>query len=224
MGLKSLVFPTEAEPRAKRRALTLCQEHLRKVIDITRKTTQIMDAFVKNDKASIVQLCEEVQKLADMIDDSKRAVAQELAEIGAILLNREDFLRFTYVISEIAELCKGVSLRIFEMMEHKWDVPTNLKKGMVDLSSAVFGAISKLRETVLTLNYGSPNLADRARDVEMAERNVDNLYRKLEINTLESNMKIPAMFLVRDIIQLLEDTADKIEDASDAARILAFAI
>lgn len=183
-----------------------------------------MDAFVKNDKASIVQLCEEVQKLADMIDDSKRAVAQELAEIGAILLNREDFLRFTYVISEIAELCKGVSLRIFEMMEHKWDVPTNLKKGMVDLSSAVFGAISKLRETVLTLNYGSPNLADRARDVEMAERNVDNLYRKLEINTLESNMKIPAMFLVRDIIQLLEDTADKIEDASDAARILAFAI
>jgi len=29
---------------------------------------------------------------------------------------------------------------------------------------------------------------------------------------------------MRDIIQLLEDTADKIEDASDAARILAFAL
>jgi len=29
---------------------------------------------------------------------------------------------------------------------------------------------------------------------------------------------------MRDIIQLLEDTADKIEDAADATRILSFAI
>ena len=219
-----MVFPTEAEPRAKRRALTLCQEHLRKVIDITRKTTQIIDSYVSNDKSSVKQLYADVLILGDAVDDSKRSVAQELAEIGAILLNREDYLRFTDVTSEIGDLCKGISFRILEMMEHRWEVAADLKKGIAELSGAVFDAISKLRETILTLNYGSPKIAERARDVEIAERTVDNLYRTLEIKTLESNLKINSMLLVRDIIQLLEDTADKIEDAADAARTLAFVI
>jgi len=35
---------------------------------------------------------------------------------------------------------------------------------------------------------------------------------------------VPKMLLIRDIIGLLEDTADKIEDASDAVRILSLAL
>ena len=189
-----------------------------------RKTTQLMDAFMRNDGPSLKQLHGEVQELGDGVDDSKRAVAQELVEVGAILLNREDFLRFTDVTSEIADFCKGIAFRISEMMEREWDVPAHLKKGMVDLASAVFEAVSRLRDTFLMLNYGSPKVLEKARDVEVAERNVDNLYRELELTVLNSNLDVPTLFLMRDVIQFLEDTADKIEDASDAARILAFAI
>jgi len=189
-----------------------------------RMTTQLMDAFMKDNRSSLKELHEEVQKLGDGVDDSKRAVAQELVEIGAILLNREDFLRFTDVTSEVADFCKGIAFRISEMMKREWDVPSDLKKGMIDLGSAVFEAVSKLRDTFLMLNYGSPKVLEKARDVEVAERIVDNLYRELEISILRSNLDVPTLFLMRDIIQFLEDTADKIEDASDAARILAFAI
>ncbi len=219
-----LVFPVEAEHRAKRRALRLCQDHLRKVMDTYRKTTQLMDAFVKSDKPSIRQLYEEVQKLGDEVDDSKRAVAQELVEIGSILLNREDFLRFTDVTSEVADFCKGIAFRTVEMIDREWAVPTSLKKGTVDLAGAVSETVTKLRDTFLMLNYGSPKVLEMARDVEIAERNVDNLYRTLEINILKSNMEVSALLLMRDIVHLLEDTADKIEDASDAVRILAFAM
>jgi len=219
-----MVFPVEAEHRAKRRALRLCQDHLRKVMDTYRKTTQLMDAFMRDDRSSLNQLHREVQTLGDGVDDSKRAVAQELVEVGAILLSREDFLRFTDVTSEIADFCKGIAFRISEMMEREWHVPSDLKKGMVDLGSAVFEAASRLRDTFLMLNYGSPKVLEKARDVEVAERNVDNLYRELEVKVLNSDLKVPTLFLMRDIIQFLEDTADKIEDASDATRILAFAI
>jgi len=219
-----LVFPVEAEHRAKRRALRLCQDHLRQVMNTYRKTTQLMDAFMRDDRSSLNQLHREVQMLGDGVDDSKRAVAQELVEIGAILLSREDFLRFTDVTSEIADFCKGIAFRISQMMEREWHVPSDLKKGMVDLGSAVFEAASRLRDTFLMLNYGSPKVLEKARDVEVAERIVDNLYRELEVKVLNSDLEVPTLFLMRDIIQFLEDTADKIEDASDAARILAFAI
>jgi len=219
-----LVFPVEAEPRAKRRALNLCQDHLRRVMEIARKTTQIIDAFVTGNTDPVMELYEDVQKISDEVADSKRMVAQELIEIGAILLNREDFLRFTYLTSEIAELYKGVSFRILAMIERKWDIPTDIKRGIAELSEAVFNAMIKLREVVMALNYGSPQISERAKNVEVAERAVDNLYRKLEILILDRNMDVSRTLLSRDVIQLLEDTADKIEDASDAARILALAL
>ena len=109
-------------------------------------------------------------------------------------------------------------------MERRWSVPSNLKKETANLAGAVFEAFAMLRDVFLMLNYGSPKVLEKAKDVEIAERNVDNMYRKLEINILSSGMKVPTLLLMRDIIQLLEDTADKIEDASDAVRMLAFAI
>lgn len=219
-----LVFPIEAEPRAKRRALNLCQEHLRKVIEVARRAAQIIDAFVVNDINSITRLHDEIQRFSDEVANSKRAITQEIIEIGAILLNREDFLRFTYVTSEIAELYKGISFRIVAMIEHKWDIPLDIKKGISELSSAVFNAMMRLRDAVLALNYGSPQISEKTKDVENAEREVDNLYRRLEIMLLDRGIETSKMLLIRDVIQLLEDTADKIEDASDAARILALAL
>jgi len=183
-----------------------------------------MDAYLGNDKSTLQQLYKEVQELGDEVDDSKRAVAQELVEIGTILISREDFLRFTDVTSEIADFCKGIAFRIFQMVDRGWTVPSNLIKGIVDLAGAVSDTASMLRDTFLMLNYGSPKVLEKARDVEVAERKVDDKYRDLEIAILESKLDIHTLLLMRDIIQLLEDTADKIEDASDAARILAFAL
>jgi predicted phosphate transport protein (TIGR00153 family) len=183
-----------------------------------------MDAFIENDIASLKKLHVEVQSLGDGVDDSKRAVAQELVEIGTILINREDFLRFTDVTSEVADFCKGIAFRLSQMMDRGWNVPPDLKKGLIELASAVFETVTMLRDTFLMLNYGSPKVLEKARDVEVAERKVDDIYRGLEITILETKLDFQTLLLMRDIIQLLEDTADKIEDASDAARILAFAL
>jgi len=193
-------------------------------MDVYRKATQLIDAFAEEDRGSLETLYKEVQELSDEVDDSKRIVAQELVEIGAILLNREDFLRFTDVTSEIADFCKGIAFRISQLMERGWNVPLNLKEETSNLASAVFEAFAKLRDTFLMLNYGSPKVLEKAKDVEIAERNVDNMYRQLEMGILSSKMDVPTLLLMRDIIQLLEDAADKIEDATDATRILAFAI
>ena len=219
-----MVLPIEAEHRAKRRALRLCQEHLRKVMDVYRKVMQLVDAFADEDCGLLSTLYEEVQRLGDEVDNSKRTVAQELVEIGAILLNREDFLRFTDVTSEIADFCKGIAFRVSQLTERGWSVPLNLRKETSNLAGAVFDVFTKLRDTFLMLNYGSPKVLEKAKDVEVAERKVDNMYRELEMNILNSEMGIPTLLLMRDIIQLLEDTADRIEDAADATRILAFAI
>jgi len=219
-----LVLPAETEERVKRRALNVCQDHLRKVLDLTRKVPQMIDYFMKNDKGRATQLFSEVTGNEAEVDQARRLVSQELAEIGAILLSREDFLRFTNLTSEIADFSEGITFRLLEIMEHGWNVPMDIKKDLLKLSEAVFETVLKLREMVMALNYGSTKTMEKAKEVEIAEHKVDALYRELEIKLLGCKVDFPAMILLRDVLQLLEDSADKAEDASDAARILSFII
>jgi predicted phosphate transport protein (TIGR00153 family) len=216
------VLPAETEERVKRRALSVCQDHLRKVLDLTRKVPQMIDYFVKNDKEKARQLYSDIRSGEDDVDRARRLVSQELAEIGAILLSREDFLRFTNLTSEIADFSEGIAFRLNEISMHNWNVPMDIKRDLLRLSEAVFEAVLKLRETVMVLNYGAAKTMEKARDVEIAERKVDEIYRALEIKLLCSKMDLPPMVLLRDVTKLLEDSADKAEDATDAARILSF--
>jgi len=182
----------------------------------------MIDCFIKNDKEKARQLFTEIRSREDEIDEARRLVSRELAEIGAILLSREDFLRFTNLTSEIADFGEGITFRLLEMMEHNWNVPMDIKEDLLKLSGAVLEAVIKLRETMVVLSYGSAKTMEKAKEVEVAERAVDELYRGLEIKLLSSHLDFPALILLRDVLQLLEDSADKAEDAADAARILSF--
>lgn len=218
------MLPAETEERVKRRALNVCQEHLRKVLELARKVPQIIECFIKNDKEKARQIYNEIRTGEDDIDNARRLVSRELAEIGAILLSREDFLRFTNLASEIADFSEGIAFRLIGMMEHNWHAPTDIKNDLLKLSEATFETVLKLRETMMVLTYDSEKALEKASEVEIAERNVDELYRTLEIKLLNSKLEIPALILLRDILQLLEDSADKAEDAADAARALSFII
>ncbi len=63
---------------------------------------------------------------------------------------------------------------------------------------------------------------ERAKDVEIAERIVDDKYRALTIKVLTGKLEVPVLLLLRDVLQLLENSADKAEDAADAARTISF--
>ena len=219
-----MVFPVETEERVKRKALNVSSDHLREVVDISRKISQLVSVFVSGDKKMAQELFDEIKKAQNSVDSTRRIVSRELAEIGAILMSREDFLRFTNLTSEIADYCEGIAFRLVEIMERGWKVPKDIRENLIKLSDAVFDTISKLRETVMTLNYGTNKALEKTREVDAAERVVDDIFRQLEVDIIASKMDLPPMLLLWTVVQHLEDAADKAKAASDAARILALTI
>ncbi len=222
MAGSRLVLPAETEERVKRRALNACQDNLRKVVDLERKMPQMVEFFATGKKDNARQLFSEIKLGEEEVIKARRLVSQELAEIGAILVSREDFLRFTNLTSEIADFSEGIAFYLVEIMEHNWTVPSDIKRDLVKLSEAVLDSVLKLRETMMTLTYGPTKTLEKAKDVEIAERVVDDIYRALAIKVLNSKLDVPAILLLRDVLQLLENSADKAEDAADAARTLSF--
>ena len=221
-GKQTVVLPAETEERVKRRALSACQDNLRKVVELTRKIPQLVELFAKGDKIRARQLFSEIKKGEEEVIKARQMVSQELAEIGAILISREDFLRFTNLTSEIADFSEGIAFYLVEIMDHNWTVPSDVKKDLLGLSEAVMDSILKLRETMMVLSYGSLKTLEKAKDVEIAERIVDERYRALAIKVLSSKLDLPVLIIMRDVLQLLENSADKAEDAADAVRVLSF--
>jgi hypothetical protein len=217
-----VVFPSETEERVKRRALNACQDNLRKVVDVSRKIPQLVEYFAGGDKENARKLLSEIRAGEEEVVKARRMVSKELSEIGAILTAREDFLRFTNLTSEVADFSEGIAYYVVEIMEHNWNISPDVKKDLLKLSLAVLDTVLKLRETMMVLNYGSQKVLEKAKDVEIAERIVDDQYRALTIKVLGSKLDVPGLLLLRDILQLLENSADKAEDAADAARMISF--
>ena len=217
-----MVLPAETEQRVKRRAMSACRDSLRKVLDVNRKIPQMAELFLKDDKEAARNLFIEIKKGGEEVVKARRLVSQELSEIGAILLSREDFLRFTNLSSEIGDFSVGIAYYLLEIMEHKWKVPEDIKKDLLKLADAVLESVLKLREVMMVLTYGFAKTLEKATDVEIAERAVDSLFRSLTIKILTSKIDTPVLLLLRDILQMLENSADKAEDAADAARMLSF--
>jgi uncharacterized protein Yka (UPF0111/DUF47 family) len=217
-----VVLPSETEERVKRRALNACNDNLRKVVDVSRKIPQLVEYFASGDKENVRKLLSEVRTGEEEVVKARRLVSQELAEIGAILIAREDFLRFTNLSSEIADFSEGIAYYLVEIMEHNWVISPEIKKDLLKLSLAVLDSVLRLRETMMVLNYGSQKTLEKAKDVETAERIVDEQYRALTIKVLSGKLDTPVLLLLRDVLQLLENSADKAEDAADVARMLSF--
>ena len=217
-----MVLPAETEERVKRRALNACQDNLRKVVELARKIPQMTEFFATGNKEGARQLFIDIRTGEEEVIKARRMVSQELTEIGAILISREDFLRFTNLTSEIADFSEGIAFYLVEIMEHNWSVPSDIKRDLVKLSDGVLDSVLKLRETMMVLTYGSAKTLEKAKEVEIAERVVDDLYRSLAIKVLTSKLDTAVLLLLRDVLQLLENSADKAEDAADAARMLSF--
>jgi len=214
----------EREDTAKRRILSACQEHIRRVVEVARRVPRVVDCLVREDKEGAQQLYLEIRKLEEEADEARMLVVKELTDVGAILTCREDFLRFIDQVHEILDFCEGAAFRITEILDRMWKIPDDSKARVVKMADAMLDTVMKLRDVATTLGYNATTTTEKALDVEAAEKAADACYRDAEMNIISSKIDVPTLLLLREVVQFMEDAADKAEDAAKAARILAFSL
>lgn len=215
-----MVFPAETSAQIRRRMLDICQDHVRKVLEATRELPLIISSYQKGNSSEVQEHCNKVAMLEEAVVELKRTLMTELTEAGALLLSREDFLRLAATVSEIADFAGGIAFRIAELSSRRWEAKKDVTDDLLKLSEATLDAVTRLRETILSLSYSTSRTNELAKNVESAEVIVDTLYRKVDLRIAASDMKMPLILILRDVASFLEQIADKAEDAADAARIL----
>lgn len=221
-----MVFPRDREEEFQGRLVALTQEQIRKVLDCLRNLALMIETLsdTKAGTKAVQQSQQRVLASESEAREKRRAIESEIAKVGAILANREDFMRLVDDIDKIADLAEGISFRIVWLSMKQMRPKKNILKELRSMTDAVLVTVTRVREALLAVTLSAETFSSKIEETEAAEDKVDEMYRRIDLMILESDMKIAPLLLTREVATMLEDVADKAEEAADTLRALSLAI
>ncbi|MDQ6864003.1 MAG: DUF47 family protein [Thermoproteota archaeon] len=217
------MYSGELEVQAKRKALAVLQDEFSRILNSARELSSLTTSLVRGDVKDIHASLERMRTAEEEVENLRRKITREVAEIGSLMVYREDVLRAAYLMDDIAGYISGVSFRLANMKL------TSLKKGRFDedleqLIGMVVDAIFKLNEMARALSINPGSTIELAQDVEKLERKVDARYRAVIIKALSEISVTKDLLLLKDAIEGIEGMADKCQETSDSLTILALSM
>ena len=88
----------------------------------------------------------------------------------------------------------------------------------------VVDEIQKLNEVVRMLNTDITKAIEFAQETQDIEREIDTKYRTATIVTLDKISNVKEVLLVKDVIESIEEMADKCQKVSDTFIMLALSL
>jgi uncharacterized protein Yka (UPF0111/DUF47 family) len=154
-------------------------------------------------------------------EKNKATFLSEVASVGTLLINREDFLRLLFRLGEVAEYCEAMGFRLMGVVDLKWKLDTEKLEAISNLMGSVLKEISKVRETLHSLSFDAEKALETAKAVEDLERAIDAESRRLDLELISSKMPLQILLFLRDLVDRAERIADIGVDVVDHIRVLA---
>jgi uncharacterized protein Yka (UPF0111/DUF47 family) len=198
----------------------LCQDHARLAVESYRKVLAIVDILAKKEGVSD-GLMDSIKTITNEANTIKTALIKELHEVGGVLINRDDFFRLISVFGDIMDEIKGTAARLIETEKRGWTLTDEVAKGILELSDLAFDSLIKLREAMMSLGFNSDKSIGFTRQIDEIEKKFDERYVEVQMSVVTSSMELPAILILKDTVNLMENMVDKVRDASDHIRIIA---
>ncbi|CAE6497890.1 DUF47 domain-containing protein [Candidatus Nitrosotenuis uzonensis] len=217
------MYSGELEVQAKRKAIAVLQDEINRILNAARELATLPDLIMKKDKAGIKAANEQISSIEEEVENLRRKITREVADVGGLIINRENLLNTAYTMDEIAGYITGIAFKLSNIK------PATLKSAKIDsdisaLIDLLVDEVYKLNEIVRGLNTNTANAIELAQETQKIEREIDIKYRALVIKALDEISNTKELLLVKDVIQGIEEMADKCQEVSDSFILLALSL
>jgi uncharacterized protein Yka (UPF0111/DUF47 family) len=216
-----MTFPIEAEATIKRRILDVCQSQARTIVDIVRELALMVDSVAEKKGKATKTHYEGMLKLIADNDKLRTTFLGEVASVGSFLMSRDDFLRLMFRMSAIADYAEALGFRLMGATERSWKLDKKYIQGLSEILSLVLSEVTRMRETLHSLSFDSDKAVELSRSVEELERKIDIDSRNLDFEILSAKLPLQEVLLLRDMVERAEMIADIGVEVVDLIRVLA---
>lgn len=156
------------------------------------------------------------EKAADNLEES---ISEELSKGDLNSRQREDLLHMVRRMDYGADWAKEAAMNLNLIVEAKVKVPRSLWIHYLDMTGMLKEAAYHLKEAVECLGKDERSVLNHWRHVEEIEHDLDEKYFQTKKEILFADMDTRAIFLMRDILHGMENSADSCKDAADTIHI-----
>ena len=217
------MYSGELEVQAKRKALAVLQDEINRILNASRVLSTLPKMLVKKDKAGVKTALEQILSIEDEVENLRRKITRDVADVGGLILNRDNILNTAYTMDEISGYITGISFKLSNIKVSTIKT-SNLDKDLTELIELVVDEIYKLNEIIRSLNVDSSKSIELAQETQKIERDIDTKYRIMEIKALNEIDDTKELLLMKDVIELIEEMADKCQEVSDSFILLALSL
>ncbi len=217
------MYSGELEVQAKRKAIAVLQDEINRILNASRSLAALPELMTKKNKSEVKHTIEQIVNIEDEVESLRRKITRDVADVGGLIMNRENLLNTAYTMDEIAGYITGISFKLSNIK------PATLKTAKLDediteLIELVVDQVYKLNEIIRSLNADSSKSIDLAQETQKIEREIDTKYRQITIKILTEITNTKELLLIKDVVEGIEEMADKCQEVSDSFILLALSI
>ena len=217
------MYSGELEVQAKRKAIAVLQDEINRILNASRELSSLPELLVKKNKTDVKAKLEQISSLEDEVENLRRKITRDVADVGGLIMNRENILNTAYTMDEIAGYITGIAFKLSNI-KIKTLTTENFDKELTELIELVVDQVYKLNEIIRSLNTDSTKSVEFAQETQKIEREIDIKYRNMSIKALDTISNTKELLLMKDIIEGIEEMADKCQEVSDSFILLALSI
>lgn len=211
------------EEQAKRKATSILQDEINRILNATRELARLPYLMTKKDKEGIEDLLDQISDIEDEVETHRRKITKEVADVGGLIMNRENLLNTAFTMDEIAGHITGIAFKLSNI-KAKTLKNSKMDEDLTNLIELVVDEVLKLNEVTRNLTSNSAKAIELAQETQEIEREIDIKYRQATIKAMNS-LETPAeLILMKDVIDGIEEMADKCQEVSDSFIMLAFSL
>jgi len=217
------MYSGELEVQAKRKALAVLQDEINRILNAGRVLSTLPNMLVKKDKTGIKSALEQIDAIEAEVENLRRKITRDVSDVGGLILNRDNLLNTAYTMDEIGGYITGISFKLANIKVSTIKT-SHLDKDLTELIELVVDQIYKLNEIIRSLNVDSRKSIEIAQETQKIEREIDTKYRIMTITVLNEITDTKELLLMKDVIELIEEMADKCQEVSDSFILLALSL
>jgi|TARA_Y100000780_G_C13661783_1_gene408931 hypothetical protein len=217
------MYSGELEVQAKRKAIAVLQDEINRILNAARELSSLPELLVKKNKTDVKAKLEQISSLEDEVENLRRKITRDVADVGGLIMNRENILNTAYTMDEIAGYITGIAFKLSNI-KVKTLTTGNFQTELTELIELVVDQVYKLNEIIRSLNTDSGKSVEFAQETQKIEREIDIKYRNMSIKALDTISNTKELLLMKDIIEGIEEMADKCQEVSDSFILLALSI
>ena len=217
------MYSGELEVQAKRKALAVLQDEINRILNASRVLSTLPKMMVNKDKTGIKSAIEQISSIEEEVENLRRKITRDVADVGGLILNRDNILNTAYTMDEIGGYITGISFKLSNMKSTTIKT-SQLDKDLTELIELVVDEFYKLNEIIRSLNVDAGKAIELAQETQKIERDIDTKYRVMSITALNEISDTKELLLMKDVIESIEEMADKCQEVSDSFILLALSL